>query len=356
MIETPDSAIEQLKRGQARLASAANDPEKLGLALYALHGALETHLRDILAENLPDDCNDILDPAVVKWKGLLELAEDNLGLSKADSNFISQANRYRNDFAHKTRFTWDREGVCRYEELIRELWTALSLGYAAPQVKVSEPKSQPRVKAAPKAEAEIPPLPLRQETAAPKFKYEFRPWYRSTGFYWFLFLLLLPVWGIMILTDRQRGWLVKGLAVGVFALYLAGGYFLWTNRGLLPSLPSLLPAPVIEPTQTVTAEPTTAPLPTKTPPRATQPVQAVQPTDTDTVEGGCRLAWVETPGSDLAGKNRSMAWAENVRPQVEGSGMLANDFYKQVMEQNPSLAADGYIFSADKTYLLPRCE
>ena len=50
-----------------------------------------------------------------------------------------------------------------------------------------------------------------------------------------------------------------------------------------------------------------------------------------------------------------MAWVEVVQAKVEGSGMTSSQFYDLVVEQNPHLAADGYVFQAGKNYSLPEC-
>ena len=70
----------------------------------------------------------------------------------------------------------------------------------------------------------------------------------------------------------------------------------------------------------------------------------------------CVIVWVEHPVNNLGGKNRSMVWEELVEAQVAGSGMSARQFFDQVVEYNPVLATDGYVFIQGKTYLLPQCK
>ena len=42
--------------------------------------------------------------------------------------------------------------------------------------------------------------------------------------------------------------------------------------------------------------------------------------------------------------------------QVNGSGLTPVQFYDLVVENNPHLITDGYVFTQGKKYLLPKCQ
>ena len=339
MAQSYSSAEYKRKRGKAILDTGTNDPDKLGAALLALHGGLEDHLREMLVRQEPSLRGEVLNSSNVQWRGLLELAEKHLGTSSQASAFILQAGSHRNRFAHGSDLGWDRAGVCAYENLIGQLWGS---GVGAEQPKTNTPRQTFK-------------QPMREE--AP---YNPRPWYRSTGFYWFLFLFLLPVWFLMILSDRQQGGFTKGFAVLVMMFYMGAALTLWVT---LPSLPAVLGGAIHRPTYV--AAPTEAPLPlpggaalpTLTPGAkapVTGPIIGGQPTST--TAPNCQVEWVQYKDSDLANKNRSSVWNEIVSQQVRGAEMDAAQFYQQVVQRNPDLKTDGYVFLRGKTYLLPRCK
>jgi hypothetical protein len=69
------------------------------------------------------------------------------------------------------------------------------------------------------------------------------------------------------------------------------------------------------------------------------------------------LVWEEYINSeDLVNKNRSMVWEEIVKFRVDGSGMSARQFFDMVVERNPSLVDDGYVFQSGRIYKLPNCK
>jgi hypothetical protein len=83
---------------------------------------------------------------------------------------------------------------------------------------------------------------------------------------------------------------------------------------------------------------------------------AVQVETSPDTEDACTIIWVETGVEGLANKNRAMVWEQTIRARVAGSGMTDRQFYDQVLERNPALKADGYVFLEGKTYYLPQCE
>lgn len=341
MSNSHESASEKLRRGQSLLASESDDPAILGTALISLHGALEDRLRELLAIHLPAQRKDIYDTRTFQWKEILAFSEEHLGLSKADSELIFQANTYRSTFAHGGSFRWNRDAVKRYAELIRQLWARGSRQAAPP----SWPDPIKSVS---------PSAPPKPEYYLPAFELKKRPWYRSTGWYWFFFIFALPIWSMLILTDDQRRGPAKSIALLLFLVSMAAGYFLWS---LWRSLPSPTPNENAAQAPTSISPPTPTAAPSHTPP-ADLPVRmpsAAIPTAPGT-PAACQVTWEEYAGSDIAGKNRSTVWNELVSQRVSGSGMRAEEFYLQVVEHNPGLQADGYVFKSAQAYLLPRCQ
>jgi len=51
-----------------------------------------------------------------------------------------------------------------------------------------------------------------------------------------------------------------------------------------------------------------------------------------------------------------MVWDAVVKQQLAGSDITATQFYDLVVDQNPSLKTDGYVFQKEKKYLLPKCK
>ena len=180
-----------------------------------------------------------------------------------------------------------------------------------------------------------------------------RPWYRSFLFLLFAFVFLNPLWAVLMITDRGKGCFFRLLAM----LYFAGQLLLCAGFVYLPgSLSTLMEQFDILPTVTVDFD---IPVPsitfrTKTPAPTGAPTLRVEASPEP--EGACTLVWVESGASDLVNKNRSMVWEEVVRNRVEGSGMTDKEFFAQVLERNPVLEADGYVFLEGKSYLLPQCE
>lgn len=50
-----------------------------------------------------------------------------------------------------------------------------------------------------------------------------------------------------------------------------------------------------------------------------------------------------------------MVWDEFVSAAVLGSNMTPREFYDGVVEHNPNLIDDGYVFSDQHVYVLPAC-
>ncbi len=179
-------------------------------------------------------------------------------------------------------------------------------------------------------------------------------WYRSPWFLWFAFLFLNPLWAFLMLGDKRQAWFVRLVAtlflLAELLVCLSGLYLVENNPELLDilGLPLAVPARSSTPGPLATVRPNT-PTATVTPSPTPQPLSSP-------AEGACSLSWAESEADGLANKNRAMAWEETIRERVAGSGMTEKQFYAEVLERNPGLQADGYVFLAGKTYLLPRCE
>jgi hypothetical protein len=183
-----------------------------------------------------------------------------------------------------------------------------------------------------------------------------RPWYRSKWFLLVLFLLLPPVWALWMLLDRDRGFLAKGVGTLVLLASAIAGltvYSLLTSTETLGS--SYTPAavvrdatPIAGPAMTVLQETSQSTRPAPSGPALT-PATAARPAT-------CTVEWQEHNGDGLGGRNRNQVWNAVVKNQVAGSGLTAAKFYALVVEQNPVLKTDGYVFKKGKTYRLPKCK
>ena len=210
-------------------------------------------------------------------------------------------------------------------------------------------KPAPPTKIAPQSRRkEITPPPPKPYT--PIIEKTKDPWYRSTLFLWFAFLFLNPLWAFLMLKDQTRSWFIRLVATlllfGYLLACLGGLYLLQRNPGII-GLPNTATARTNAPSSQGTDLAGT-PLPTGAP--STQTESLLNP---DSI---CTIIWVETGSEGLANKNRAMVWEEIIRGRVAGSGMTDRQFYDQVLEHNPELKSDGYVFQEGKTYDLPQCE
>lgn len=182
--------------------------------------------------------------------------------------------------------------------------------------------------------------------------------------FWFrlaLFLFLPPVWAVWMLLDRDQGFLIKAIAAIVFLVFSIAGltaYSLFVSpdtsgAGRTPVVirRAATPVPVIDAaTFQATAAPS-VPVPASPVPATATP--ASSPAARAAV---CVVEWHEHGGDVLADKNRNQVWNAIVKTQIEGSEITAAKFYDLVVEQNPVLKTDGYVFKRGKTYLLPECK
>jgi hypothetical protein len=339
MITHPDRYAQmqsKLQEGLQILSQTSDkDSYQLGMALLKLHAALEDQFRIEIAKKAPSLRIEVEDPKKTSWNELIRYGKQYLRLSESDVRIIVEANRQRQSVAHGGNYERGRGDLVRYADFV-ERWCD-ARGSATYEFR---PRTAPRIS----KPAAFPSTETRG--SAPK------SWYRSTLFLSLLFFLVPPLWSLSILTDRYRGFLLKLFAGAWLAVQVCVGALMLDPSSMLlhDSLRWLderwnAPLPLV--TATVTAEAT--PSLTASPALAT--VTAFSST-----QAACTLVWVEYPSDALAGKNRSMVWAEVVMPRINSSGMTARQFYDLVLEQNPQLVRDGYEFKKGKTYLLPDCE
>lgn len=243
MNDARENAAQKLHNGRRALASAGTNPDLLSVAFIKLHSALEDRLRELLANRLPRQRLDIYDFNNFKWPNILEYSRQYLGMSQADSDFIYKANSLRNPIAHGGDFTWNRDAMLKYEQMILQLWATGSrtgtsyrpaTGAASPRLRTgtaypsgtrSGPTPPPRASTTyrPAARPSPAPTPHVTTTYSPATQTE-KPWYRTTGFYVLSFFFLGPVWAGLILTDGNQGCLVKGFAVFTIVMGVIIGF------------------------------------------------------------------------------------------------------------------------------------
>jgi len=228
----------------------------------------------------------------------------------------------------------------------------------AQKVTPSRPATPPPLKVTPTPPIKIRPQSGRKAGTAPppkpdplKIKRPYKvPWHRSALFLWLAFFFLNPLWAFLMLKDQTRSWSLR--LVGTLFLL---GYLLACLGGLylLERDPGMFGLPI-----TATARAHT-PSPQETELANTHPPTSAPPTQTESLPNPgstCTIVWVETGSEGLANKNRAMVWEETIRGRIAGSGMTDRQFYDQVLEHNPELKSDGYVFLRGKTYELPQCE
>lgn len=250
----------------------------------------------------------------------------------------------RNALLHEAGTSLAHENLTRADfiRLVEQVETDLGLGS-----KISDKVSDiARVDAV--AETRSEPAPARPERRPPPAPRS--AWYRSFPVLALLFLFATPLWLILVLTDRRSGCLTRLASLsftGIWLLVIAGlvgtlpiptdlPSFSFTS---LPTLPAFMPPalPTLSPGErpSVTAVPT-------------------QRSVTATGSAGCEIVWAAHAG-ELVDQTRAMVWEAIVADRVAGSGMTARDFYDEVVERNPVLRDDGYVFVQGETYTLPQC-
>lgn len=112
----------KLQRGIDNLQDAGNNPDLLGVALLVFHAALEDHFRDVLESTsaLPATQRArVRDKRQVQWMQLVDLMQQYHRLSNTHRHWILSTNRFRQEFAHGSKFNGNRREVERYGAFVR---------------------------------------------------------------------------------------------------------------------------------------------------------------------------------------------------------------------------------------------
>jgi serine/threonine protein kinase, bacterial len=213
------------------------------------------------------------------------------------------------------------------------------------------PTPQPPVAPTPNPPSSVARTPSPQPPQAAYKQPPHRRWYRSTLFLVLMFFLFPPIWAILILTGKQYGCFPKLVAI-LFLLAAAFTFYVYLFQpvGLFPFLQTTTSV-FVSTKPALATETTNLAYFTES---ATATSDEILPVSDGTPD--CVIIWTEYRSPSLANKNRSMVWDEIVMNQVGGSGMTALEFYDLVVEHNPILKVDGYVFSEEKTYFLPKCQ
>jgi len=108
-----------------------DDRDLLGVALLALHGALEDYFRERLATHphVPaTDAAAVTDVGQCSWKRLLRLAGEHAGLRHDEQSRIRTANSYRQGFAHGSELWCLPRFVANYAEFVERFISQERLG------------------------------------------------------------------------------------------------------------------------------------------------------------------------------------------------------------------------------------
>jgi len=338
--------LTKLTEGLEKLKQTSpEDTAGMGMALTDLHAALEDFIRWQLPQKAPHLRSAAEDPRT-GWQDLLRHSRAFLDFTENDYDVMTEAEAQRNAFKKGRGFTYSYTDLVNYAQFVQR-WIKGEPGVQSEQ----GPWTSQGQSSGSATQEPVPEWDDRDYLLTPQRK----PWYRSTLVIFVLFFLFPPLWAVLILTDPKQNGFLRGLAALEFTIMLfifayfflpmrtshrnAINYLLQTITGVttptqvldtIPSVPPVFASPPSVETASVTSEPASA-------------------------SSACSILWVEEPGDALAGKTRAMAWVEVIQAKVEGSGMTSSQFYDLVVEHNPHLAADGFVFQADETYSLPEC-
>jgi hypothetical protein len=336
----------KLTQGLERLKQTSpEDSAGMGMALTDLHDALEDSIRWQLAQNAPHLRSAAGDPRT-SWQDLLRPSQTHLGFTENDCNIIAEAEAQQIAFKQGRGFTHSYTDLVNYAQFVQKWVKWDQSGQSAGDPWVSQGQTDGSA-------AQEPDRPWNDRGYL--LQTQRKPWYRSTLVIFLLFFLFPPLWAMLILTDPRQNGFLRGLAaLEITIVFFIFAYFFLpmrsSHRNAINHLWQTING-ITTPTQVLDTIPTMPPV-FASPPS----VEAGSVTSASTsASSACSITWVEEPGDALAGKTRSMAWAEVIQAKVEGSGMTSSQFYDVVVEHNPHLATDGYVFQAGKTYSLPEC-
>lgn len=321
----------------------------MGLALTDLHGALEDSIRWQLAQHAPHLRSAAEDPRT-SWHDLLRHSQAYLGFTENDRDIVTEAEAQKTAFKKGRGFTYSYSDLVNYAQFVQKWVKGDPSGQSAQDPRMNQGQSHGSVTQEP-----VPEWDDRDFLLKPQPK----PWYRSTLVIFLLFFIFPPLWAMLILTDPRQNGFLRGLAaLEITIVFFIFAYFFLpmrsSHRNAIDHLWQTITG-VTTPTQVLDTIPTVPPV-FASPPSVEAGSVTNASTDASTsASSACSIIWAEEPGDALAGRTRAMAWAEVIQAKVEGSGMTSSQFYDLVVEQNPHLAADGYVFQAGKTYSLPEC-
>lgn len=129
---TAERARDRLDRGLQALTRAGDDPAILSYALNGLHGALDAHLRSVLASDprVPAEIRSAaLEDGQLGFCDVVDAAHEHLDLSEPERGALLEVLSYRDAQAQGDGFAWDR---ARLEEYAR--YVARRLGEPVPEM------------------------------------------------------------------------------------------------------------------------------------------------------------------------------------------------------------------------------
>jgi hypothetical protein len=111
---------EKLRRGLTLIERSGGDRDLLGVALLALHGALEAHFRAALSErqDLTADERRLVDEQAVSGAPLIAMVRRYLGLGREQLALIDEANGYRRSLARGEPFDAPPGAVLNYARFV----------------------------------------------------------------------------------------------------------------------------------------------------------------------------------------------------------------------------------------------
>ena len=116
-----ERARERLDRGLQALARAGDDPAILAYALSGLHGALDAHLRTVVASDsrVPAEIRDAaLDAEKLSFRDVANAGHGHLELPESERNCLLEALFYREAQTQGDGFAWDRAGLEEYARYV----------------------------------------------------------------------------------------------------------------------------------------------------------------------------------------------------------------------------------------------
>ena len=114
---------EKLRRGFILIERSRTDSDLLGVALLAIHGALEDYFREVLStcSSLSAQERQSLIRRDTGWLKLVEMMQQHTGLNVEHRRIVLDANEIRQSFAHGRPFRWRVSDVLRYGRFVEAM-------------------------------------------------------------------------------------------------------------------------------------------------------------------------------------------------------------------------------------------